>query len=72
MVATGSNERKGVEDVEIIDLTANKRCNDLPQFPVRLEGALAALVNGHPMVCGGAFPGDSQKFSVVALSQFLK
>jgi len=54
MITTGqpySSARK----TEVVDVVNGETCADLADFPVSNEGAVGAILNGTPIVCGGRY-----------------
>ena len=62
LVATGDPNAESVK-TEVIDVgDAGNVCNDLPDYPLTLDGASGGLVQNsgekYPVVCGGYYYGD--------------
>ena len=34
-------------------MNTGKKCQDLPPYPLEVEGAIGETVNGYPLICGG-------------------
>ncbi len=54
MIVSGDPQETGVV-TEILDLSGSGlTCDNLPEFPVQLAGAVGGLLNGKiPFICGG-------------------
>ena len=48
-------EYKGTRTTEVVDVESGENCADLTDFPVSIEGAVGANLDGTPIVCGGHF-----------------
>ena len=54
-MATGiasNNDRQ--QEVEVLDISDDSsHCNNLPEFPSKVQFATGGRLNGHPLICGG-------------------
>ena len=57
MIATG---HLTVGTTEVVDVVSGKTCDDLPDFPLNVGGAVGANLDGTPVVCGGGGVGISK------------
>ena len=63
LITTGSvvDEESGSSSTttEVVDVVSGESCADLADFPLSLEGAVGANLNGTPVVCGGVYSGNN-------------
>ena len=47
-------------DARIVNLAnENSTCNIFPNYPIAMSGATGAIVDGHPIICGGLSEGGN-------------
>jgi len=48
------SDRNYDSDAQIVNLTnETSTCHNFPDYPIAIEGATGAIVDGHPIICGG-------------------
>ena len=57
------------DEFSIVDLSGNGKsdinlCPEIPKYPVKLLGSVAALWNGSPVICGGSLAVTTRYFIV--------
>ena len=52
MITTG-NPTSSARKTEVVDVESGETCADLADFPVKLQAAVGANLDGIPVVCGG-------------------
>ena len=53
MVTSGNPRSSATRKTEIVDVANGVTCSELADFPVEIEGAVTANLDGTPVVCGG-------------------
>ena len=53
-MVTGYTGSAYVNHVQVVDMTSNKPCANLQQYPISMNTASGGVVGGVPMICGGS------------------
>ena len=55
MITTGGPRSSATRKTEIVDVANGVTCSELADFPLEIDSAVSANLDGTPVVCGGAF-----------------
>ena len=61
MITTGWDSSSNTNKSEILDVSSGGTCSDLPEFPLIMDRAVGANLNGTPALCGGYSTSYSEK-----------
>ncbi len=54
---------------EVFDTKTGTRCQNLPPFPIQIDGAIGETINNVPVLCGGYLDGSGYQKSCYALRE---